>query len=185
MTEKLISFDLENDTIMSLQCLLDALSQIESGNSSYFKWAVVYGHNSAQSVMCLALITSDSHLVRKKNSCHSEYGDLDNIEWLYEKLRIKDFLPYMDSQVIDSQRFEKVKMSRLQAVRNSFIHQQPSSYVFTFNELLELIRISVDLVGFLINESGRLALNDHTESQIKDLVDKLRTQLTRYNGVNS
>lgn len=185
MNEKLISFDLETDTVMSLQCLLDALSQIESGKNSYFKWAVVYGHNSIQSVMCLALITSDSRLVRKRDSFHSEYGDLDNIEWLYEKLQKKEFLPYMDSQVIDSQQFEKIKISRLQEVRNTFIHQHPSGYVFTFNELLELIRISVDLVGFLVNESERLSLNGHTEFQIKDLVGKLRAQLTRDNGVNS
>lgn len=50
---------------------------------------------------------------------------------------------------------------------------------------LQLIRISVDLVGFLVNESERLALNGHTESQIKDLVGKLMAQLTRDNGVNS
>jgi hypothetical protein len=185
MKEKLVSFDLETDTVMSLQCLLDALSQIKSGQNSYFKWAVIYGHSSVQSVMCLALITSDSRLVRKKDSFHSEYGDLDNIEWLYEKLRIEDILPYMGSQVIDSQRFEKVNISRLQTVRNTFIHQHPSGYVFTFIELVELIRISVDLVGFLVNESERLAINGHTESQIKDLVGKLSTQLTRDYGVNS
>jgi len=178
MKEKLVSFDLETDLVMSLRCLLDALSQIESGQNTYFKWAVIYGHNSVQSAMCLALITSDSRLVRKKDSYHSEYGDLDNIEWLYEKLRKKDFLPYMGSQVIDSQRFEKEKVSRLQTVRNTFIHQHPSLYVFTFNELVELISISVDLVGFLVNESERLAINGYTQSQIKGLVDALSTQLT-------
>ncbi|HHF3095073.1 TPA: hypothetical protein ACPJ00_004006 [Vibrio diabolicus] len=185
MKEKLVSFDLETDTVLSLQCLLYALSQIESGQNSYLKWAVIYGHNSVQSVMCLALITSDSRLVRKKDSFHSEYGDLDNIEWLYEKLRIEGFLPYIGSQAIDNKRFEKVKISRLQTVRNTFIHQHPSGYVFTFNELVELIRISVDLVGFLVNESERLALNGHTESQVKDVVSKLNTQLTKDYGVNS
>ncbi|MEK0159027.1 hypothetical protein [Pseudoalteromonas piscicida] len=133
MKEKLVSFDLETDLVMSLRCLLDALSQIERGQSMYFKWAVIYGHNSVQSAMCLALITSDSRLVRKKDSYHSEYGDLDNIEWLYETQRKEDFLPYMGSKVIDSQRFEKEKISRLQTVRNTFIHQHPSLYVFTFN----------------------------------------------------
>jgi hypothetical protein len=43
MKEKLVLFDLETDTVMSLQCLLDALSKIESGQNSYFKWAVIYG----------------------------------------------------------------------------------------------------------------------------------------------
>ena len=184
MKEKLVLFDLETDIVMSLQCLLDALSHIESGQNSYFKWAVIYGHNSVQSAMCLALITSDSRLVRKKDSFHSEYGDLDNIEWLYEKLRKEGFLSYIGSQVIDSQRFEKVNISRLQTVRNTFIHQHPSGYVFTSNELVELIRISVDLVDFLVNDSERLALNGHTKSQIKDLVGKLSTQLTRDYGVN-
>ncbi|EKO3878121.1 hypothetical protein NM449_15050 [Vibrio metschnikovii] len=179
MEEKLVSFDLETDLVMSLRCLLDALSQIERGQNTYFKWAVIYGHNSVQSAMCLALITSDSRLVRKKDSYHAEYGDLDNIEWLYEKLRKENFLPYMGSQVIDSQRFEKEKVSRLQTVRNTFIHQHPSLYVFTCNELVELIRISVDLVGFLVNESERLAINGYTQSQIKGLVDELSTQLTR------
>ena len=100
-------------------------------------------------------------------------------------MQIEDFLPYIGSQVIDNQRFEKVKISRLQTVRNTFIHQHPSGYVFTFNELVELIRISVDLVGFLVNESERLALNGHTESQVKDLVSKLSSQITKNYGLNS
>ncbi|SBS35366.1 hypothetical protein MAQ5080_03150 [Marinomonas aquimarina] len=173
MDEKLVSFDLETDLVTSLRCLLEALSQIERGRNTYFKWAVVYGHNSLQSAMCLALITSDSRLVRKRDK-----GDLDNIEWLYEKLLKEDFLPYMGSHVIDSQRFEKEKISRLQTVRNTFIHQHPSLYIFTFNELVELIHISIDLVGFLVNESERLAINWHIQSQIKDLVSELSTQLT-------
>lgn len=78
-----------------------------------------------------------------------------------------------------------MNISRLQTVRNTFIHQHPSGYVFTSNELVELIRISVDIVVFLVNESERLALNGHTESQIKDLLGKLSTQLTRDYGVNS
>ena len=95
---------------------------------------------------------------------------MDNIEFLYEKLRKKDFLPYMGSQVIDSQRFKKETVIRLQIVSNTFIHQHPSLYTFTFNELVELIRISVDLVSFLVNESERLAIDVYTQSQIKDLI---------------
>lgn len=179
MKDRLVSFDLETDLVMSLRCLLDALFQIEIGQNSYFKWAVIYGHNSVQSVMCLALITSNSHLVRKKDSYHVDYGDLDNIEWLYEKLRKEDFLPYMGSKVIDDQRFEKEIVSRLQTTRNTFIHQHPSQYIFTFKELVELIFLSVELVDFLVNESERLALDAHTLTQIKGLVGELSTQLTK------
>ncbi|PIB17432.1 hypothetical protein [Vibrio rotiferianus] len=178
MKDRLVSFDLETDLVMSLRCLLDALSQIEAGQNSYFKWAVIYGHNSVQSAMCLALITSDSRLVRKRDSYHTDYGDLDNIEWLYEKLRKEDFLPYMGSQIIDNRRFKKESVSRLQTTRNTFIHQHPSQYVFTFNELAELLFLSVELVDFLVNDSERLAIDGHTQSQIKGLVGELSTQLT-------
>lgn len=37
MKEKLVSFDLDTDLIMSLKYLFDALSQIEKGNVTYFK----------------------------------------------------------------------------------------------------------------------------------------------------
>ncbi len=178
MKDKLVSFDLETDLVMSLRFLSDALSQIERGETSYFKWAVIYGHNSVQSVMCLALITTDSRLVRKRDSYHSEYGDLDNIQWLYQKLCKEDFLPYMGSKTIDIERFEKDNISRLQTVRNTFIHQHPTHYVFTFRELVELIFLSVDLVSFLVNESERLAINGNVQSHIKGLVGELNTQLT-------
>lgn len=178
MKDKLVSFDLETDLAMSLQCLSDALSQIERGETSYFKWAVVYGHNSVQSAMCLALITSDSRLVRKRDSYHSEYGDLDNIEWLYQKLCKEDWLPYMGSKAIDSKLFEKEDISRLQTTRNTFIHQHPSHYVFTFNELVELISLSVEVVGFLVNESERLAISGNALSKIRGLVGELSSQLT-------
>lgn len=179
MEEKLVSFDLDTDLVMSLKYLIDALSKIDKGNDTYFKWAIIYAHNSVQSAMCLALVTSGSHLVRKRDSYDKEYGDLDNVEWLYEKLRLECYLPYVGSQVINSDRFEKEKIKRLQAVRNTFIHQQPSLYLFTCNELVELIHISIDLVDFLVNESERFSINVHKQFQIKELVGELKMQLNR------
>lgn len=58
MEEKLVSFDLDTDLVMSLKYLIDALSKIDKGNDTYFKWAIIYAHNSVQSAMCLALVTS-------------------------------------------------------------------------------------------------------------------------------
>lgn len=67
----------------------------------------------------------------------------------------------------------------MQAVRNTFIHQQPALYLFTCNELVELIHISIDLVDFLVNESERFSINVHKQFQIKELVGELKMQLNR------
>ncbi|HIF9274861.1 TPA: hypothetical protein ACX6QR_002883 [Photobacterium damselae] len=178
MTEKLVSFDLETDLTMSLECLSNAISRISNGNDYYLKWAVIYGHNSVQSAMCLALITSDSRLVRKRDSYDAEYGDLDSVEWLYEKLRKEEFLPYVNNLIFDSHRFQKQEVCRLQTVRNTFIHQHPCRYIFTFEELIELIDFSVNIVEFLVNESERLAITGDLKSQLEELLKKLSTQLT-------
>ena len=114
--------------------------------------------------MCLALVTSDSRLPRKRESYDRDYGELDNIEWLYEKLFKPDILPYMGSKTIDPALFNKAIVLKLQAVRNKFIHQQPMMYVFTKTELIGLIDFSVSIVYFLISLSSLSHIVQKTDS---------------------
>ncbi|KUM52787.1 hypothetical protein [Rheinheimera sp. EpRS3] len=179
MDEELVTFDLATDLHISLNCLSDVLKQAISNEHKYLKWAIIYSHNSVQSAMCLALTTSDSRLTRKRDSYDRDYGELDNIEWLYEKLLNPDILPYMGSKTIDPALFNKAIVSRLQTVRNKFIHQQPITYVFTKTELIGLIDFSVSILDFLISHSERTALGPAKEA-IVTLIDKIKEQLISY-----
>lgn len=181
MVEELVTFDLATDLYISLDCLYVVLTKAISSDQKYLKWAIIYSHNSVQSAMCLALITSDSRLARKRESYTRNYGDLDSIEWLYEKLTNPDILPYMESRVIDTVLFNKKIVSRLQTVRNTFIHQQPITYVFTKTELIGLIGFSVSILDFLISNSGRMALGSEKES-IVNIIDKIKEQLESYSN---
>ncbi|MBE3671527.1 hypothetical protein ABMX65_22445 [Vibrio vulnificus] len=177
MSKKVVSFNLETDLSMSLECLSDALDRIKNGDDAYFKWAVIYSHNSIQTAMCLALITSGNCLVFSKFDAES--GHLTNIEWLYERLLDERYVSYVDGLIIDSDHFEKKHVCRLQAIRNTFLHQHPISYTFTSEELIELIDFSINVVAFLVNESGRMALDYALTSKIIGLLTKLTTQLTK------
>lgn len=172
-----MSFNLETDLFMSLECLSDALDRIKNGDNAYFKWAVIYSHNSLQTAMCLALITSSNRLAYRKFDAES--GHLTNIEWLYDRLLDKGYISYVDALIIDSNRFEKKHVCRLQTIRNTFIHQHPISYTFASEELIELIEFSINVVAFLVNESERMALDYALTSKVVGLLTNLTTQLTK------
>jgi len=175
MDEELVTFDLATDLYTSLNSLSVVLKQ----EPQYLKWAIIYSHNSVQSAMCLALVTSDSRLPRKRESYDRDNGELDNIEWLYEKLLNPDILPYMGSKTIDPILFNKAIVLKLQAVRNKFIHQQPITYVYTKTEMIGLIDFAVSIVYFLVSQSERMALGP-IKQEIENVIDNLKEQLTSY-----
>ena len=180
MNEKLINFELEADLLMALEGLSDSLIKVESGRSSYLKWALIFGHTAMQSAMCLSLITSATFLVRKKSSYGDSSGYLDNVEWLYRKLQVVEYLPYMGSKVIPEVSGETDHIQRLQKVRNTFIHQQPDLYVFTFEELYELILLTVKLSRFLISKSERMALGvSVSKATLENQLEVIENQLTK------
>ena len=178
MDKKLINFNLEADLSISLSCLSDAISKIRCEHEGYFKWAIIYAHNSLQTSMCLALITTNSCLVRKRDSYNKEFGELDNVEWLYTKLQNPDFLTYMGSKALPADVNGDQLIKRLQKIRNTFIHQQPSLYVFTTDELYELLDFSVKIIRFLVSKSGRMALVNGT-MVIEKTLDQIEMQLTK------
>ncbi len=172
MNLELVCFDLENDVLMALENLGHSLTKVQMGNLNHFKWALVFGHTALQSSMCLSLITSGSFLIRKRDSYHNESGDLDNIEWLYQKLQNADILPFVGSKTLPHEPNELEEIKRLQTVRNTFIHQQSSLYVFTSRELLALVSLTIKLTRFLISESERLSIGAFVSKA------KLETQLS-------
>lgn len=157
LNAELVSFDLENDLLMALENLESTLIKVKLGNTKYLKWCLIYGHTALQTAMCLSLVPSGSFLIRKKESYDKDYGDLDNVEWLYKKLKRTDILAFMGSKAIPHVENELEQVKRLQVVRNTFIHQQSSLYVFTSEELLELILLTVNLTRFLVSKSERMS----------------------------
>jgi len=179
LAELAVNFDLESDLLMALESISEALLKVKGGNHSYLKWAVIFGHTALQSAMCLSLITSASFLVRKRTSYKNNYGELDNIEWLYQKLQNTDLLPYVDSKIIPKNALELKQIKNLQTIRNTFIHQQPALYVYTFEELIESIGLTVKLTRFLVSSSERMALGASiTKVTLEQKLGVLESQLT-------
>lgn len=174
-----MSFELESDLLMALESLSDSLIKVNNGRNSYLKWSLIFGHTVLQSSMCLSLITCSTLLVRKRESYKNNFGDLDNIEWLYLKLQKSEFLTFVGSETIPEVKGQLSKVQRLQEIRNTFIHQQPDLYCFTFEELVELIKLTVELTRFLISKSQRMALGANvTQADLESLLDIIESQLT-------
>jgi hypothetical protein len=182
-----VRFELETDLLMALESLYDSLIKVKSGRNSYLKWSLIFGHTALQSAMCLSLITSATFLVRKRSSYGDSSGDLDNVEFLYKKLQKSDLLPYVGSKNIPEVSGELSQIQRLQKIRNTFIHQQPDLYVFTFEELYELIVLTVKLSRFLISKSERMALGVNVnKATLEDQLELIESQLTRHlNGTKT
>ena len=179
LSKQLVSFELETDLLMALESLSDSLIKVKGGRNSYLKWSLIFAHTALQSAMCLSLITCSSLLVRKRDSYKNDSGDLDNIEWLYLKLQKPEFLTFAGSEIIPEVEGQLSKVKRLQVIRNTFIHQQPDLYTFTFEELAELIKLSVELVRFLISKSERMALGGNVkQADLETLINIIESQLT-------
>lgn len=117
----------------------------------------------------------------QKNSYDKISGDLDNVEWLYRKLQKSELLSFIGSTAIPEVDGELNQLERLQIVRNTFIHQQPDLYLFTFEELCELIKLTIKLTRFLVSKSERMALGnivskEAMEAQL-DLVERHSQQV--------
>ncbi|WP_077342880.1 hypothetical protein [Pseudocolwellia agarivorans] len=176
MPEKIISFELETDLLMALESLSSSLKKIKNGRESYLKWAFIFGHTALQSTMCLSLITTSSFLVRNKSFYQEDAGDLDNIEWLYQKLQKPEFLPYTGSKIIPKNELNQIK--NIQKIRNTFIHQQPDLYIFTFKELFDFIILMVRLIRFLVSQSERMSFGGNVNKKcFEDWLDILEKQL--------
>jgi hypothetical protein len=158
LSEKIVSFELETDLFMALESLSDSLQKFKNGREGYLKWSIIFGHTALQSAMCLSLITAGSFLVRKRDSYDQDSGDLDNVEWLYQKLQKPEFLPFIGSKTIPEVGGELNQVKRLQIVRNTFIHQRSDLYLFTSEELRELIELTIKLTRFLVSKSERMVL---------------------------
>jgi hypothetical protein len=175
----LVSFELEGDLLMALEALSDALGKATSGRRNYLKWSIIFSHNALQSAMCLSLETSATFLVRKRSSYGKENGELDNIEWLYAKLRKPEFLPYLESKVIPECEGELSLVQRLQIVRNTFIHQQPDLYVFDADELYSLIGLALKLTRFLVGDSERMLFSQVDKAILEGNLLAVESQLAR------
>lgn len=179
MIEQQVNFELDSDLLMALENLSASLIKAENVRNSYLKWSLIFGHTALQSAMCLSLRTSASFLVRKRESYQQDFGDLDNVEWLYQKLQNPDFLPYMESEVIPKVEGELNQIKRLQVFRNTFMHQQLDMYCFTFEELHELIVLTVKLTRFLVSKSERMALGVNINKvALEKQLDIVESQLT-------
>jgi len=187
LSKQLVNFELETDLLMALENLLDSLIKVKDGRINYLKWSLIFAHTALQSAMCLSLITTATFLVRNKSSYGDSSGNLDNVEWLYQKLQKPDFRPYIGSKAIPTVTGELSKIQRLQVIRNTFIHQQPDLYIFTFEELYELIVLAVKLSRFLISESDRMALGAYVNKTVlEDQLELIEIQLTRHlNGTKT
>ncbi|HGS4606458.1 TPA: hypothetical protein ACMDPE_003509 [Vibrio cholerae] len=175
--EKNVVFSLDEDLLTTLINLSISLEKIQDGNHYFFKWAMISAHNAVQTAMCLCLMVVDSKLVRKKETYDKDYGDLDTIQWLYKKLLDPRFAIYIGSKTIDPNDYPIATIERLQKVRNTFIHQQPSHYFFTRIELVELIDFSTKLVKFLVSESERMALGS-IKASIEQEISNVERQIT-------
>lgn len=179
LSKKLVTFELETDLLMSLESLSDSLIKVKNGQDCYFKWSIIFSHTALQSAMCLSLITCSNLLVRKRGSYNNNSSDLDNIEWLYLKLQNTEFLTSMGSKIIPEVKGELIKIKRLQTIRNTFIHQQPDLYIFTFEELYELVQLSIALIHFLVSNSERMSLSIN-KNELENIIFKIENQLTIY-----
>ena len=87
-------------------------------------------------------------------------------------------IKWRDSKNIPIVDGELSEIQRLQTIRNTFIHQQPDLYVFTFEELYELIVLAVKLSRFLISESDRMALGVNVNKAVLENQLELMTVLS-------
>jgi hypothetical protein len=159
--------DERNEAIKSLHKTHQFLLQIHE-DSYNWKWVIIALHNSTQAFMVLALKGTAS-----LNVCKNREKIVDAMNSGNErpKLRMEKFLDlYRDikstdrmNQNIYSRAFLASKetdyyMETLNEFRNTFIHFKPCNWSLGISTLPDLTNSVLDVIEFLVLESGNVRL---------------------------
>jgi hypothetical protein len=132
-----------------------------------WKWVLISLHSAVQGIMVLSL-RGGNGLAALKPKSEQEWlrayrsgkkppeERLDDFPGLYRKVKGQRMLQYVHSKAFTPSSTHDVSMSRLNRLRNHFIHFLPGSWTLQLSGVPPVLMDSLTLADFLVRKSGNI-----------------------------
>jgi hypothetical protein len=193
-----VSFTLHETATDSLRMVDSQLARIPE-DSYAWRWVIIALHQTYHGFICLALRRTDGAQLLSREAERQTYERWDRERQLghpipdtempyvdfflslYGKLKDpKRMATYDDSQPLVATSDQDASVEFLNRTRNDFSHYTNVTQVFAVPELVKTVRDSIDVIEFLLNESGNVELFEHgADDRARETIARIRIQLDR------
>lgn len=166
MTEHWLRTTEHEEATSALEAVAEWSGRVER-EIGYWRWVVLALHNTTQGFMVLALRGSDglrplrNDIAAKWLTAYREGGQypvekLDSFPNLYKKVQSDTMLFFVHSKKVIPSRTLDRSMTKLNSLRNDFVHFLPKSWSLEVSGLPEICLDCLALVEFLAWECGNI-----------------------------
>lgn len=176
------SITLQTDELREAICGLNKLAKtlpLVLQNPYEWKWVLIIAHNTLQAFMVCAVkgsvglgaLTEKSAAkwleAYNKGLLYPEER-LDFFLKLYKKIKGPEMQQYFHSKAFVPTPEQDASVDKLNRHRNTFIHFTPTGLLMTVDDLPALIRDVLNIIRFLVKESGNVGFYPHTPEDLFD-----------------
>jgi hypothetical protein len=174
------------DGLKFISFLLDTVLE----NANNWKWVIIALHNTVQNFMVITLRDSAGVNILRKKIQGPYYKSLvegtlprpkeilDDFMNLYKSTKDPDEMrKYMDSTHFIPTKRQDESMSKLNTMRNEFIHFVPKGLVAYISGMPDIISDCLDYIDFLVFQSFHLPFHrDEDESDTERLIKEIKSK---------
>ncbi|MDI6602548.1 MAG: hypothetical protein QME57_00300 [Patescibacteria group bacterium] len=185
-----LRIDEKENAIDSLHRAVEFLKNTKT-NLYDWKWFIIAIHHATHCFMLVALQNTDLSGIWKEPEIRKENGliDLFNsknrlITFMEAFERIQDhkrMAGYVSAKPFQAEPYHKNSMKHLNnQLRNKFIHYKPMGWSIHNQYFKDIVEPILEIIEFLVFESGRCHFVEEQQNQIKSDLDQLRGLLKDY-----
>ncbi len=163
------------EAIYGLQKLASTLPLVLA-NPYEWKWVLIIVHNTLQAFMVCAVkgsaglgaLTGKSAakwLEAYENNLPYPEERLDFFPELYSKIKGNEMQQFYHSKPFLSTPEQDASVDKLNRRRNTFMHFTPTGLIMGVDDLPNVIRHVLDIIGFLVKQSGNVGFYPHTPEE--------------------
>ena len=186
--EHYLRIDEKENVIDSLQKAAEFLKNTES-DPLYWKWFIVAIHHAIYHFMLLALQNTDlsgiwkepeklvdrglsREVVDTENPQNKLVGFVEAFERIQETTRMGEYVNA--KPFIANDRHKKAATSLNTILRNNFVHFSPKGWSIEILFIIEAVSPMLEVVEFLVLNSGRLFLDEQQRNGVQSDIAKIR-----------
>lgn len=182
--------DEKGNAIDSLHRAVEFLKNTE--NDLYdWKWFVIAIHHATHCFMLIALQNTDLSGIWEEPEIRRENGLIDSfdpknklISFMVAFNRIQEsnrMGGYINSKAFPAELYHKDSMDHLNdRLRNDFIHYRPKGWSIHNQYFIDTVRPVLEIIEFLVFDSGRCRFEEEQRNQIKSDLDQIRNLFKKH-----
>lgn len=185
-----LRIDEKGNAIDSLHRAVDFLKNTERDLYNW-KWFIIAMHHAVHSFMLVALQNTDLSGIWKEPIIKKDDGLVDifnpnnkliSFMKAFECIQDSERMGgYGNAKPFRSKAYHKTSMEHLNGrLRNEFIHYRPKGWSVHNKYLVDIVRPVLEIIEFLVFNSGRCLFEEEQSKQIKFDIEQMRNLFKKY-----